>query len=191
MEPLTLADLFPNDEHTENRDVWRKRIIALRNARRVFIGPDMTGSFENRETVHWQIQEMCRVEKIADDDGRGHELETYNPLIPPRGWLSMTLMIEIEDAERRSAMLHALRGVEHHVFLEVGGERMPAQSEIHEDDAPKAPAVHFLKFELSPDQVEAFCGGAEAKVLVDHDAYRREVAIEGGLREALAEEILT
>jgi hypothetical protein len=188
MKPLALEDLFTNEEHVANRDVWRKRIIRLRRDRRIAIGPDMSGSFENRELVHWQIQEMCRAEKITEARARRHELETYNPLIPGTGCLSMTLMVEIDDPARRLALLRALKGFEHHVCLEVAGERAAARSEMPEDDVPKTPAVHFLKFELTPAQLEGFRGDAPAAIVVDHDAYRAEAPIEGDLRRVLAEE---
>ena len=95
MEQLTLADLLENEEHTAHRGEWQKRMIALRNARRLAIGPFMSGGFENRETVKWQVQEMCRVEKIVDDKGRSHELETYNPLIPAVGPMPSSLAIRL------------------------------------------------------------------------------------------------
>ncbi len=151
----------------------------------------MSGGFENRETVMWQVQEMCRVEKIVDDRGRSHELETYNPLIPAAGELSMTLMIEIDDKERRDEFLPGIVCIEHHIFVSVGDERVKAESEIHEEDAPKAPAVHFLKFALSPEQVESFRGDTPAAVMVDHPLYRFDGPLTGELRETLCAEIVT
>ena len=58
--------------------------------------------FENRDTVLFQIQEMCRAERIVDDARVQEEIDVYNALLPRPGELSATMFIEIEDKARSS-----------------------------------------------------------------------------------------
>ena len=56
----------------------RERVIALKRLRRVTVGEHLSFVFENRDTVLFQIQEMCRVERITDDArirGRARRLQ--------------------------------------------------------------------------------------------------------------------
>ena len=68
-----------------------------------------------------QVQEMLRIEKGGAEQIAG-ELEAYNPLIPQGDELIATMMLEIEDADRRNAVLLTLGGIEESVFLEIGGD---------------------------------------------------------------------
>ena len=68
-----------------------------------------------------QVQEMLRIEKGGAEQIAG-ELEAYNPLIPQGDELIATLMLEIEDANRRNATLLTLGGIEESVFMDIGGD---------------------------------------------------------------------
>ena len=87
----------------------RPRIIALKDRRRIRVGGHLTFLFENRDTVRYQIQEMMRIERIVEADAIRHEVDTYNELIPFRGELSATLLIEYDSPEERNVALHDLR----------------------------------------------------------------------------------
>jgi hypothetical protein len=54
------------------------------------------------------IQEMCRVKRMAVDAKIQDEIDVYSALLPRRGELSATLMIEI--AEKEAALSEDLRG---------------------------------------------------------------------------------
>ena len=56
----------------------RRRIIELKRARRVSVGPEVTFVFENHDTVFFQIQEMLRAERIRDLDAIRDEVAVYN-----------------------------------------------------------------------------------------------------------------
>ena len=71
-----------------------------RRTARVEVGPFATFYFENYDTMWLQVQEMLRIEKGGAEQIAG-ELEAYNPLIPQGDELIATLMLEIEDADRR------------------------------------------------------------------------------------------
>jgi hypothetical protein len=84
------------------REDRRRRVIALKERRRVEVGPYLSFVFENRETLLFQIQEMCRAERIIDDARIQEEIDVYSALLPGPGELSATLFIEIADKDQRS-----------------------------------------------------------------------------------------
>src|SRR4029450_1370249 len=82
-------------EYEKVRAAMRERVIELKRRRRVTVGEHLSFVFENRDTVVFQIQEMCRVERITDDAKIQDELDVYNALLPGPRELSATLFIEI------------------------------------------------------------------------------------------------
>src|ERR1700722_18750219 len=120
---LTRADIIPATEYAATRRERRQSISELKKRRRLEVGPFATFFFENYATMWQQVHEMLHVEKggepqIAD------ELEAYNPMIPQGNELVATIMLEIDDPARRANVLARLGGVENHIFLEVGGQRI-------------------------------------------------------------------
>lgn len=80
MQALTSADLIPYEEYEKQREGFRANIIALKQRRRISIGPWMTLVFENRRTLQFQIQEMIRVERIFDSgegSGRAERVQCH------------------------------------------------------------------------------------------------------------------
>ena len=67
-------------EYEKVRDARRASVIELKRRRRVSVGRYLSLVFENRETVLFQIQEMCRAERIADDAKVREEIDVYNAL---------------------------------------------------------------------------------------------------------------
>src|SRR5574339_61859 len=110
MKKLTRSDIISNEEYQRERDDIRKRIIALKNKRRVQVGPHLSFTFENRETLKYQIQEMMRVERIQEENKIQFEIDTYNTLIPQPGSLSATMFIEIQEASQIKSTLDRLQG---------------------------------------------------------------------------------
>jgi hypothetical protein len=99
MKAIAPEDIIPHQEYERQREAFRANIIALKQRRRMSVGPCITMVFENHETVKFQIQEMIRVERIFDPVKVQDELDVYNALLPAPGELSATLLIEItQDA---------------------------------------------------------------------------------------------
>ncbi|HEX9144206.1 MAG TPA: DUF3501 family protein, partial [Candidatus Binatia bacterium] len=97
MKKLALEDIMGTAAYQKVRENFRRRIIELKQARRVAVGDKVTLVFENRDTVTFQIQEMVRAENISDLDKIREEIDVYNELIPEPGELSATLFLEIEE----------------------------------------------------------------------------------------------
>ena len=156
------------------------------------VGPIVTVVFENRDTIRFQVQEMARIEKMATDEQIQGELDVYNPLIPEPGELSATLFVELTDEAALRQWLPALVGVERSVVLRLGeGEASEELRSIpetaHEEQLTRADvtaSVHYVRFALSPDQVERFAAGPVA-LGVDHPAYRHETSLGDEVRREL------
>ena len=121
-----------------------------------------------------QVQEMLRIEKGGAEQIAG-ELEAYNPLIPQGDELIATLMLEIEDADRRDRELRTLGHIEDSVFLDIGEDRIKATPTDYEDRTTpdgKTSSVHWLRFTFTPAQIAAFKSGDERVVIgIGHPNY--------------------
>jgi hypothetical protein len=110
--PLTTSELLPLEQYARERTAIRARMIEYRAARRLQLGPDCTWSFEDRETVRYQVQEMLRTERVFEPAGIAEELAAYNPLIPDGRNLKATFLLEYPERAERTRRLGELRGVE-------------------------------------------------------------------------------
>jgi hypothetical protein len=184
-------------EYEQVRERFRARVIDEKKLRRVQLGPVVSILFENRDTVLLQIQEMLRTERITRPAAVQHEIDTYNQLIPGPNELSGTLMIEIPDKAEREAFLVAGRGLEKHVWITTGTLRVGAKPLAREGaTADRTTAVHYLKFRLPPQLVNALRGAASGdqtlthiEVLVDHPTYEAEVTLPAEVLMALGQDL--
>jgi len=187
MNPLSAADLPPLEVFEAEREAMREAVIAHKAVRRVALGEHLTLLFEDRETIRWQVLEMCRVEGIRNPAGIAHELAVYNELVPGAGELSATLFIEITEPGRIRTELDRLLGIDESVSLEIGGERVPAQFDRRQLEEERISAVHYLRFRLSPAQAASFGDPALAVALrVDHPNYTARALLAEPVRRSLA-----
>ena len=198
---LTLDDIADARAYEREREEFRGRIIELKKKRRISVGPVVTLVFENRDTIRFQIQEMARVERIFSDEGIQVELDTYNPLIPEPGELSASLYIELTNRQEMEHWLPRLVGIERAVRIELtasgangaGPEIVPCQVDpSHAANLTReevTPAVHFVRFELSPAQIDLFRTGTVA-VAIDHPEYRERTVLPDAGRASLLEDLL-
>ena len=189
MTLVSRGELLGLAEYEQIREPFRRRVMALKQARRVALGPNVTVLFENHDTALYQIQEMLRTERITAEKAISHELETYNELVPGPRELSATIFIEYPDRVQRERMLVALAGVESKFYLRVAGERLPAAGDTRGTDPTQTMAVQYVKFPLSESAERAFrAGSAELSLGVEHDAYRAEVVLSVATAESLRDD---
>jgi len=188
---ITPQDLLSADEYETRRKSVKQNLIPVKKLRRIEVGPFATFYFENYATMWLQVQEMLRIEKGGEAQIPG-ELEAYNPLIPQGEELIATLMLEIEDANRRNAVLLTLGGIEETVFLEIGGDTVHATPTEYDDRTTpdgKTSSVHWLRFKLTGEQIARFKGGSERVVLgVSHPHYGHMAVLPAEVRAALAKD---
>jgi Protein of unknown function (DUF3501) len=186
---ITPQDLLSLTEYESRRKALKQNLIPVKKQRRVEVGPFATFYFENYATMWLQVQEMLRIEKGGDEQIPG-ELEAYNPLIPQGDELIATLMLEIEDANRRNAVLLTLGRIEEQVFLEIGSETIHATPTEYDDRTTadgKTSSVHWLRFRFTPEQKQRFPRGDERVVLgIAHPHYGHMAVLSAETRAALA-----
>ncbi len=174
MPTITKDSLLTLEAYAKARAELRRAAIAQKKIRKVFIGDNILLQFEDEQTIRYQIQEMLHAEKTFDETGILDELEAYNPLVPDGSNWKATLMIEFTDVAERKQKLIALRGLEQHVYVQVGQhERLYA---IADEDMPrendeKTSAIHFMRFELTPPMIASAKAGECVAAGTDHPAY--------------------
>jgi len=190
---IELGDVLNFFEYEKVRAAMRERVIDAKRVRRVTVGPYLSFVFENRDTVLFQIQEMCRVERITADEKIQDELDVYNALLPSPGELSATLMIQIADKDQIKSVLDRFMGIDigRRVWIAVGKDLVvPGEFEAGHSDQEKGKqaAVHFVRFPFSPAAVAAF-GNAPAALVVDHPAERGRTELSAQTQAALLEDL--
>ena len=179
MQKLTRDDLYSLEQSSDIRDEFRDQVLQHKRNRRIALGTNAALYFEDRLTMQYQVQEMLRIERIFEAAGINDELEAYNPLIPDGSNWKATFMVEFPDVEERKAMLSQLLGIEDKVYVQVDGfDRVfaIADEDLDRSDDKKTSAVHFMRFELPSDQVDALKGGAELAAGIDHENYLVEIS---------------
>ncbi len=170
--------LMSLEEYSRKRGEFRARVIAHKKERSLAVGPNVTLLFEDELTIRYQIQEMLRVERTFEEAGILDELEVYNPLVPDGQNWKATMLIEFPDETERRDWLGRLIGAEDRVWVRVEGFEPVfaiADEDLERENDDKTSSVHFLRFELGPQRVDAMKRGAALAVGVDHDAYRATV----------------
>lgn len=190
--PLTRSDLMSLEQYAQQRNDFRKKVLAHKKHRRVGIGPNLFLYFEDRLTIQYQVQEMLRIEKIFEVDGIQEELDTYNPLIPDGCNLKATAMLEYQDVNERQQQLALLRGIEDLIWVQVEGfDRIYAiaNEDLERSNAEKTSAVHFMRFELETDMIAALKTGADLLMGVNHEIYRYGERAQENTRAALLQDL--
>jgi hypothetical protein len=174
MPAILRSSLLTLEAYARDRVAFRTRVLEHKRHRALSLGGNITLLFEDELTVRYQVQEMLRIEKTFEEAGIQDELDAYNPLIPDGGNLKATMLIEYEDPAERAQALARLIGVERRVYLQVQGQARAyaiADEDMDRENADKTSAVHFLRFEFTPQDIAAFRSGAPVAAGVDHPRY--------------------
>jgi hypothetical protein len=193
MRKIERSEILDLGSYEGVRARFVQRIIALKKNRRVSLGDHMTFVFENRDTMLFQIQEMLRTERITNEKGILHEIETYNDLVPGTGELSATLLIEYDDRDERHRMLRELADLEPHVHLVVGNVKTTASFQRSPgEEASRLPAVNYVIFRPGRDAASKLRDKTvPASIEIDHPHYAASAVLSLGIRHELAEDLDT
>jgi hypothetical protein len=135
---------------------------------------------------------MLRIERIFEAEGIEDELSAYNPLIPDGSNWKATFMLEYPDIDVRKRELARLIGVEDKVWVQVDGHDKVyaiADEDMERDTEEKTSSVHFMRFELSDDMVQALQGGVGLAMGVDHDNLGVTVTVPDAVRASLVNDL--
>lgn len=186
MKTIRLQDVIPYEEYERQRNTFRAKIIALKQRRRISLGPLITMVFENRDTLRFQVQEMIRAERIIDPVKVQDELDVYNALLPQQNELSATLLIEITDEAKVKENLDQFMGLDHgeKVAITAGGEAAFGEFEGGRSHETKISAVHFVRFRPAASMKGTIADLTRpVTIRVNHGGYHQEVPVPGSMRE--------
>ena len=171
---LTANDILDTDAYIKVRQERRAEILSKKKLRRVAVGPYATFYFESYDTMWYQVQEMLRIENGGEAQ-LIDELSAYNPLVPKGQELVATVMFEIDNPGIRAAVLSSLGGVEEHMTIELGDEKILAKPEQDLDRTNsdgKASSVQFVHFKFTAEQILKFRDArTQIRVGIDHPKY--------------------
>ena len=186
---ITESDVVSPEVYARERTERRRALIPLKRNRRIEVGPFVTFYFENFETMLAQVHEMLHIEKGGREQIAG-ELEAYNPLIPQGRELIATLMVEIDEPARRSAMLLKLAGIEESVYLSAGAAKVqatPVDYAERTSEEGKTSSVHWVRFSFAPEEIAAFKNLKETVILgLTHPNYGHMAVMTPEMRAELA-----
>ena len=189
---LRHEDLFSLEKYARVRPEFRAKVIAHKKNRQLPIGAHATLYFEDALTMQYQVQEMLRLERMFEPELSQGEVGVYNPLIPDGHNWKATFMVEYSDENERRAALAKLIGIEKKVWLQVEGcDRVYpiANEDLERETEDKTSAVHFMRFELTPQMIAAAKGGATIRAGIDHDLYRESVTVPPAVRDSLVADL--
>ncbi len=134
---------------------------------------------------------MLHIEKGGDAQLKD-ELSAFNPLIPQGNELIATIMFEINDEARRDRFLRSITWVERHLFIDVGGEKVPGEAELDVErtrEDGKTSSVHFVHFRFTPAQIAKF-RLPETQVMagIAHENYHHMAVLPPAVKDALAKD---
>jgi hypothetical protein len=192
MQKLSHEGLYSLEKYARERGAFRARVMEHKKARRLALGDHAALYFEDALTMQYQVQEMLRIERIFEPEGIQDELDVYNPLVPDGCNWKATFMIEYADVEARRVALACMVGIEKTVWLRVDGYdrvRPVVNEDLERSTDDKTSAVHFMRFDLTPEMAAAAKRGAGIGAGIDHPAYRLETRVAPAVRDSLAADL--
>lgn len=183
LRKLVLADIRPIDAYLQERDQFRRSIIALKKRRRIALGPRCSLVFESFDTMRFQVQEMARIEHIVAAEALQQELDCYNDLLPDGLAIGATFLIELQQGEDIPAILKDLSGVEETLTLTFGDRCIAGEAEPGRSTDEKTSSVHYLTFRFLPEDRQRLSEASAVTLRTEHPHYRHAATLS---REAVA-----
>jgi len=193
MRPIQSREILSKEEYERSRADVRRRIMVLKNKRRVVVGDHVTVHFETRDTMWYQVHEMLRAEDSWRRQGAvEEELGAYNPLIPAGAELSATLMISYETPEERSHHLQRLLGLDRHVWLRIGDtDPIAATFDRAQVSETRISSVQYIKWSIDDRRAEILASaGSVVRIVIDHPHYGGQAVMSEETRAEIAGDLV-
>ena len=147
MKRVPRQEILDYVTYEDQRDRFRKKIMKIKGLRRINVPGVLSFLFENTYTVHYQIQEMMRVEHIVKETDIQHEINTYNELLGDSGELGCTLLIEIDDPDERDEKLTQWLELPKYLYLSLEDEsRIRASFDERQIGDARLSSVQYITF---------------------------------------------
>jgi hypothetical protein len=188
VRPVQLQEIVSLDRYADLRPAYREAVIRHKASRRLPVGDKVTLLFEDRETLLFQIQEMCWIERISDPEKIQTEIDVYNALVPEDHELSATLFIEITEMPEIRPELDRLVGIHEHVYLILGTDPVQACFDPKQREEDRISAVQYIRLPLGEAGARRLADPrVPARVRIDHPNYRCEVEVPEAMRASLCQ----
>ena len=182
MKRVTRQEILDYVTYEEQRDKIRKKIMKIKELRRINVGGVLSFLFENTDTVRYQIQEMIRVERIVKETDILHEIKTYNELLGDSGELGCTLLIEIDDPDERDEKLTQWLELPKHLYLSLEDEtRIMASFDERQIGDARLSSVQYIKFNTG--------GKTPVAIGSDFPLLKAKTALTADQKKALSEDL--
>ena len=178
MPQITRDSIMTLETYAKARKGFRTQVMVHKKNRKVYLGENVTLIFEDELTIRYQVQEMLLAEKIFEEKGILDEMNAYRALIPDGSNWKATMMIEYPDPVERADRLTKLIGIEDNVWVRVQGHDPVyaiADEDLKRETEEKTSAVHFLRFELTQDMIQALQKDALLSMGIDHSVYQARI----------------
>jgi hypothetical protein len=186
---ITPSDVHGIHEYEGVRNDMRRRAVALRKRRRLEVGDRVTVTFENRDTILYQLHETMRDEGITGQEALEAECEAYAALLPSDTELSATLAIAVSPGNA-AAELKELAGICEVTALMIGEHEILATVDEGTSVADMASLTCYVRFELTAEQSALYCRLETPVTLrISHPNYQEEAALVGECRRLVAEDL--
>ena len=183
MKRVTRGEILDYVTYEEQRDKFRKKIMKIKELRRINVAGVLSFLFENTDTVRYQIQEMIRVERMVKETDILHEIKTYNELLGDSGELGCTLLIEIDDPDERDEKLTQWLDLTKHLYLSLENKsRIRASFDERQIGDSRLSSVQYIKFNTG--------GKTPIAIGSDFPFLKAETALKADQKKALSEDLL-
>jgi hypothetical protein len=149
MRKVERSEVVDYVTYEERRGAVRESAMKAKAARRIHVGPHLTFLFENHETIHYQVQEMTRAERMVKEAEIVHEIETYNELLGGPGEAGATLLVELDDPAERAVKLTKWLALPKHLYVKrADGTKAYARYDERQVGDTRVSSVQYLRFEV-------------------------------------------
>ena len=189
---ISAENLMTLEAYAKYRRAHQRDIMRVRQQRSVSLGEHMQVQFENEYTIRYQIQEMLRIERIFEEQDIQAEIDAYAPLVPEGSNWKATVFLQFADPQQRRAELSRLIGVEDHLFVQTPSSPKVyamADEDLARENAEKTSAVHFVRFELSPQMVADVKSGVAVTMGCDHANYCQALELSLPILSSLVQDL--
>ena len=176
-------------EYEAQRSSALASLIELKKRRRVFLGPNVSVLFENRETVRGVLHESLRANGSWEGHRLREEVAEHQHLVPTSGMLSATFMLHGGDTSQGITLCEELAEDSSSVMQLHLGDRTIAANTIKELGAMASP-VQYLRFAVG-NQASAALASPSVPARISIRAFGRatEYPIPWQTRMALSEQL--
>ena len=192
MENLTHDNLLSLEDYEKQREQIKADVIAHKKHRSVMVGDHILLLFEDVKTIHYQVQEMLRIEKITNQNDIQDEISAYIPLIPDGNNLKATMLIMYPDVVQRKQMLTKLNGVEKEVWICADNHKRVfaiPDEDLDRANDKKTSAVHFLRFQFDDAYIELIKAANEISFGACHPDYEFITQLSDDVKRSLINDL--